>query len=111
MGCVSLVLSAMSHNVRVCEMFRRLWAPAGWMSWENPKPLLGIGVLDFAGTTVVHMTGGVSALVGAYFIGPRKGRFGPDGKPNPEWDAGHSAMLVCTGTMVLWTGWCALKLA
>ena len=79
------------------------------MSWENETPLLGIGVLDFAGTSVVHMVGGLSALCGAYFIGPRKGRFGPDGKPNPDWHAGHSAMLVCTGTMVLWTGWCASK--
>jgi ammonium transporter, Amt family len=85
----------------------RLWSPHGWLSWETEKPLLGIGTVDFAGTKVVHMVGGVTALMGAIFIGPRKGRYLPDGTPNPEWSAGHSAMLVCAGTMVLWTGWCA----
>lgn len=83
----------------------RLWSPWGFLSFEHPLPLLGIGTIDFAGTSVVHMVGGLSAFIGAYFIGPRKGRYLADGKPNPAWAAGHSAMLVCFGTFILWTGW------
>lgn len=83
----------------------RVWSGSGWLSWGKENPLFGIGVLDFAGTTVVHMVGGISACCGAYFIGPRKGRYLANGEPNPDWDAGHSVMLICTGTMVLWTGW------
>jgi hypothetical protein len=76
------------------------------MSIDNKNPLLGVGVVDFAGTSVVHMAGGVTSLVAAYFIGARRGRFLPDGKPNPDWKAGHSVVLVTIGTFILWTGWC-----
>ena len=58
---------------------------------------------DFAGSTVVHGVGGVSALMGAWLLGPRFGRFNKDGSPNVI--AGHSMPLVTIGVFILWFGW------
>lgn len=63
-----------------------------------------VGMLDAAGSAVVHMVGGISGLCGAVIIGPRTGRFDADGKPNSGF-RGHSAPLVCLGTFLLWFGW------
>jgi Amt family ammonium transporter len=60
-------------------------------------------MLDFAGSGIVHMTGGVAGLAGAAIVGPRTGRFAPDGRVNPM--PGHSAPLVVLGTFILWVGW------
>lgn len=65
--------------------------------------LAQLGFFDFAGSTVVHMTGGVTALVGAWILGPRLGRFNPDGSPNPI--PGHSVPLASLGVFILWFGW------
>lgn len=56
---------------------------------------------DFAGSTVVHSTGGWLALIGAIFLGPRLGRFGKNATPMP----GHNMTLAMLGTFVLWLGW------
>ena len=64
---------------------------------------LGGGAIDFSGSGVVHMTGGVAALFGAAIVGPRVGRFDEKKKPLPM--AGHSSTLVVTGTFMLWLGW------
>lgn len=61
------------------------------------------GMVDFAGCSVVHMVGGIAGLAGAAIVGPRMGRFGADGKPNPM--PGHSATLCTLGTFLLWFGW------
>jgi Amt family ammonium transporter len=60
-------------------------------------------MIDFAGSGVVHMVGGVAGLVGAIAVGPRIGRFDADGKPVTL--PGHSATLVVLGTFILWFGW------
>jgi Amt family ammonium transporter len=66
--------------------------------------LLDVGVVDFAGSGVVHVTGGVAGLVGTIVLGPRQGRF-PAWRVQPgEFDP-HSLPLVVLGTMVLWFGW------
>ena len=75
------------------------WSSEGWLTDGD----IGPGFLDFAGSGVVHMTGGGAALVGAYFLGPRIGKFGADGKPVDI--PGHSAVLQCLGTFILWFGW------
>ena len=61
------------------------------------------GFVDFAGSTQVHSIGGWGALVGVWMLGPRIGKYGPDGKVNPI--AGHSLMAATIGTFVLWFGW------
>jgi ammonium transporter, Amt family len=62
-----------------------------------------LGFYDFAGSTVVHLTGGAAAIVAAAILGPRLGKFGPDGKP--KFLPGHSAPLAILGVFLLWFGW------
>jgi len=65
--------------------------------------LARIGFYDFAGSTVVHGVGGFAALVGTWMIGPRIGKFNPDGSPNVI--GGHNLPLVALGVFILWLGW------
>lgn len=58
---------------------------------------------DFAGSGVVHMVGGIAALVGAVFLGPRIGRYGPDGQPRAI--PGHNIPFAILGVFILWMGW------
>jgi Amt family ammonium transporter len=71
-----------------------IWG-GGWLSQ--------LGFHDFAGSTAVHMVGGVAALVGASFLGPRIGKYGKDGKPKAI--LGHSITLGALGVFILWFGW------
>ncbi|MEC8147488.1 MAG: ammonium transporter [Pseudomonadota bacterium] len=61
------------------------------------------GFLDFAGSGVVHMAGAVAALAGVLLLGPRKGKYGPDGEINPI--PGANLPLATLGTFLLWFGW------
>lgn len=61
------------------------------------------GMLDFAGSTVVHSVGGWAALAGVIVLGPRRGKYGPGGTVNPI--PGHSMTSVTIGGLVLWFGW------
>ena len=63
----------------------------------------GLFAADFAGSGVVHGVGGMVALVGALVLGPRTGKFGPDGKPRRI--PGHSVAFVVLGTLILLFGW------
>jgi Amt family ammonium transporter len=65
--------------------------------------LAELGFSDFAGSTVVHSVGGWAALTGAFFLGAREGKFGPDGKARPI--PGHNMSLATLGTFILWLGW------
>ncbi|KAK8332148.1 hypothetical protein V6Z12_A10G121700 [Gossypium hirsutum] len=65
--------------------------------------LFGSGVIDFAGSGVVHVVGGVAGLWGALIEGPRIGRFDHSGRSVAL--RGHSATLVVIGTFMLWFGW------
>ncbi len=64
---------------------------------------LGHGHVDFAGSSVVHMAGGVMALVGAWVLGPRIGKFNKDGSPNAI--PGHNIPMAMLGTFILAFGW------
>jgi len=74
--------------------------------WLGSLPI-GSGVLDFAGSATIHTVGGMLALVGAYFLGPRKGKYNPDGTPNAI--PGHNLTLVVIGTLMLAFGWFAFN--
>ncbi len=58
---------------------------------------------DFAGSGIVHMTGGIAALMGAYFLGPRIGKYDENGKPRAI--PGHNIPFVILGVFILWIGW------
>ncbi|XP_021897008.1 ammonium transporter 1 member 1 [Carica papaya] len=81
------------------------WSVDGWASATrgDGNLLFGSGVIDFAGSGVVHMVGGIAGLWGAFIEGPRIGRFENGGKSIAL--RGHSASLVVLGTFLLWFGW------
>jgi len=68
----------------------------GWLQ-------VNFGMQDFAGSTVVHLIGATGALAALLLLGPRIGKYGPDGKPRPI--PGHSMPLVGLGVLILWLGW------
>ena len=65
--------------------------------------IAGARFSDFAGSSVVHLTGGSAALAGAVFLGPRLGKYTPDGRPRQI--AGHAMPMVLLGVFILWLGW------
>src|ERR1700722_4406967 len=75
----------------------------GWMSQLGTTMGLGHGYVDFAGSTVVHAVGGFAALALAMILGPRLGKYGPDGKPRPF--PAHNIAYVVIGTFILLFGW------
>lgn len=86
----SLVISAVIYPV----VGHWTWG-GGWLS--------KLGFVDFAGSTVVHSVGGWAALVGAAILGPRLGKYGPEGKVHAI--PGHSLTLGALGVFILWFGW------
>lgn len=75
----------------------------GWLSQLGHNYGLGHGHVDFAGSSVVHMTGGVTALVCCKLLGPRIGKYNADGTPNPI--PGHNIPMAVLGTFILCFGW------
>ncbi len=76
------------------------WQGDGWISD------LAIGDAkfgDFAGSTIVHSTGGWAALMGAYFLGPRIGKYDAQGRPRAI--LGHNMAFAVVGVFILWFGW------
>jgi Amt family ammonium transporter len=104
--CYSLFLTAFVYPVVV----HAIWNGNGFLTAfpSDENPLFGVGMIDFAGSGVVHMTGGCTALVAAIVLGPRLGRFAdeagvPLDKPNDF--PPHSVALQVLGTFILWFGW------
>ncbi len=75
----------------------------GWLAQLGQNFEFGHGAVDFAGSGVVHMCGGMMALMGAIVIGPRIGKFGADGRPRAI--PGHDIPMVVAGTLILAFGW------
>ena len=75
---------------------------AGWV-WNGQGWLAQLGCIDFAGSIVIHMVGGISALVGAIILGPRIGKYGKNGKVNAI--PGHRITLGALGVFILWFAW------
>ena len=86
----SMVISAVIYPISG----HWIWG-GGWLSQ--------LGFHDFAGSTAVHMVGGVAALVGAAFLGPRIGKYDKNGKPKAI--PGHSLTLGALGVFILWFCW------
>ena len=75
----------------------------GWLSQLGTNFGFGHGHLDFAGSSVVHLSGGVLAFVGAKMIGPRLGKYNKDNTPNAI--PGHNIPMAVLGTLILAFGW------
>jgi Amt family ammonium transporter len=75
----------------------------GWLAkvWDTMN--LGAGYVDFAGSGVVHMMGGVAGLAGAFVLGPRIGKYAKDGTPRAL--PGHHIPMAMLGTFILLFGW------
>lgn len=79
------------------------WVWGGILLAGNDGWLGRLGYVDFAGSSVVHVLGGSVALMGAWLVGPRLGRFAPDGTPQPM--PGSQLAFSALGVLVLWFGW------
>ncbi|MDP1993629.1 MAG: ammonium transporter, partial [Ignavibacteria bacterium] len=75
----------------------------GWLATLGVNFGLGHGHVDFAGSSVVHMVGGIAALAGAIVIGPRIGKYGKDGSVHAI--PGHNIPMAIIGTFILAFGW------
>ncbi len=80
-----------------------IYPVVGHWIWNGEGWLFKKGMIDFAGSTVVHSVGGWAALMGALILGPRLGKYGKDGKVNVI--PGHSITLAALGVFILWFGW------
>lgn len=95
----SVVLTSFIYPIVVHWGWGEGWASA----FRGDDLLFDCGVIDFAGSGVVHSVGGLAALVAAYLVGPRIGRFNEDGTVNhlPQ----QSVVLQVLGTLIIWFGW------
>lgn len=100
-----LIIGAFAERIKfgAAVLFCVLWAtfvyfPIAHMVWDASGYIFGLGALDFAGGTVVHINAGIAGLVGAYMVGKRTGY----GKDNM---APHSLTLTTVGAAILWIGW------
>tara|TARA_B110000114_G_scaffold179215_1_gene213322 strand:+ start:5183 stop:6472 length:1290 start_codon:yes stop_codon:yes gene_type:complete len=75
---------------------------AGGWQWQGSGWLTELDFIDFAGSSIVHAVGGFAALVAAYMVGPRIGKY-VNGKVMPI--PGHNQILATLGVFILWLGW------
>ncbi len=74
----------------------------GYWSWGGGF-LDALGYSDYAGSGIVHLTGGAAALAAVLVLGPRRGKYGPNGEVRPI--PGANLPLATLGTFILWMGW------
>ncbi len=101
-GAVGSRIKYLSFIVFSCIMGTLIYPVTGHWIWGGGF-LAKMGFWDFAGSTVVHSVGGWAALTGAAILGPRIGKFGPNGEARAT--PGHELSLATLGTFVLWLGW------
>ena len=109
---VSIVSGTMAERIKLWPFFLFAAILTGFlypfvMGWQwGGGWLAAKGFADFAGSTLVHSTGGAAALAGAILLGPRLGRFTKKGEPAPlKPFAASSIPLVTIGVFILWLGW------
>ncbi len=100
-GAVAERIKIIGFMLFVLVLTGLIYPMVGAMTWGGGY-LSSIGFSDFAGTTIVHSTGGWAALVGVLMLGARKGRF--DKETAHKFVPSHVPM-VTMGTLILWMGW------
>ncbi len=101
-GAVAERLKVSSYLIYTVVISALIYPIVGHWIWGGGW-LAEAGMIDFAGSTVVHSTGGWAALAGALVLGPRIGKFNKDGSSNVI--PGHSLALAALGVFILWFGW------
>lgn len=99
----SFVLFALFMSMFVYPIFGNWVWGGGWLSTLGKEFGLGNGHVDYAGSSVVHLVGGVAALAGSMVVGPRIGKYNADGTVNPT--PGHNIPMALTGVFILAFGW------
>ncbi|WP_083486522.1 ammonium transporter [Alicyclobacillus ferrooxydans] len=102
-GAVTERMNFKAYLVYIVVMTALIYPISGHWVWGQGGWLARLGMEDFAGSTVIHAMAGFSALVGAILVGPRLGKFGPNGKSTAF--APSNLPLAAIGTFVLWFGW------
>ena len=96
----AIVFAAVIYPIGAHWVFGGGWLQNGGFILDD----LGLsGMQDFAGSTAVHLIGATGAFAALLLLGPRKGKYGPDGKPRAI--PGHSMPLVGLGIIILFVGW------
>ena len=94
----------LAYSVFICAFIYPIFGSWAWGSLlDGGGWLENLGFNDFAGSTVVHSVGGWLALAGAIVLGPRIGKYGPDGKARAI--PGHNIAIAALGVFILWFGW------
>jgi len=90
-----------------------IWSETGWLSPFNPEPAVYAGAIDFAGSSVIHMVGGITGLCGAWIVGPRLRRFDTSKAATSskyyeelqyQFEFGHNVPFQVFGLLILWFG-------
>jgi Amt family ammonium transporter len=98
-----LIVAELAIGAIIYPVFGNWVWGGGWLAHLGQTLHLGHGAVDFAGSGVVHATGGFAALALAMLLGPRIGKFDEDGRPNAI--PGHNLGYVVIGTLILLFGW------
>ncbi len=106
---MSIISGAVAERMKLWAFFAFavvmtavIYPVQGYWSWGEGF-LDGLGYSDYAGSGIVHMAGAAAALAGVLLLGPRRGRYGPDGSVNAI--PGANLPLATLGVFVLWLGW------
>lgn len=100
---ISFVLFSFAISTVIYPIYANWVWGGGWLSKLGVNYHFGHGHVDFAGSTVVHLTGGVASLVGAKMLGPRIGKYDRFGKAQPI--VGHNIPMSLLGSFILAFGW------
>ncbi|HEV3407075.1 MAG TPA: ammonium transporter [Gaiellaceae bacterium] len=106
---LAIVWGAMAERAKLWvyfvfgAVFTLIYSVVSHWIWHTDGWLFGLGMQDFAGSTVVHYQGALAALAGALLLGPRLGKFAADGRAHPI--PGHNLPFAVLGTIILWFGW------
>ncbi|MEO0997977.1 MAG: ammonium transporter [Pseudomonadota bacterium] len=106
---MSIVSGAVAERMKLWSFFAfavvltgLIYPVQGYWKWGGGF-LDAAGYLDFAGSGIVHLCGAAAALAGVLLLGPRKGKYGPNGEIHPI--PGANLPLATLGTLILWLGW------
>eukprot|EP00753_Platysulcus_tardus_P006932 PLAT14701.1.p1 GENE.PLAT14701.1~~PLAT14701.1.p1 ORF type:complete len:737 (-),score=361.93 PLAT14701.1:143-2170(-) len=105
---VTFTLTTMSFTYPLLAHW--VWSPTGWLSPTAASPVAGVGFVDFAGSAVVHVMGGLSGLVGAIIVGPRADFIDLE-SGRVRRISGQSLTQTAAGVLLLWFGFYSFNCA